>query len=169
MSHPGGARKAGDRPAADRPAAPAFLGLDLGTSSLKALVLDGGGRTLAVASAAYPLEAPHQDWSETDAANWWSAAIAATRAAYERAGRPDIAAVGLCGQMHGHVLVDAALQPVRPAILWSDGRAEGTRDRFDALTLEQRLRLANPFIAGSSAATMVWLIDHEPEVLASAR
>ena len=135
----------------------AFLGLDLGTSSLKALLLDGSGRTIAVASAGYPLDAPHPGWSETDAHAWWTAAVTATRQAHEAAGRPAVAGIGLCGHMHGHVLVDATLEPLRPAILWSDGRAESARAVFDSLRPEQRRRLANPFITGAAAATLPWL------------
>ncbi len=147
----------------------AFLGLDLGTSSLKALLLDGSGRTIAVASAGYPLDAPHPGWSETDAHAWWTAAVTATRQAHEAAGRPAVAGIGLCGHMHGHVLVDATLEPLRPAILWSDGRAESARAVFDSLRPEQRRRLANPFITGAAAATLPWLAMHEPEVYSAAR
>ena len=105
----------------------AFLGLDLGTGSLKAIVVDGDGRTIAIASAGYPLESRHPDWSETDAGKWWDAAVSATRQALEAAGRPTISAIGFSAQMHGHVLVDTACEPLRPAILWSDGRAESSR------------------------------------------
>ena len=147
----------------------AFLGLDLGTGSLKAIVVDGDGRTLAVASAGYPLESRHPDWSETDAGKWWDAAVSATRQACEAAGRPAIAAIGLSAQMHGHVLVDAACEPLRPAILWSDGRAESQRARYEALTPDQRRRLANPFMSGAAAATLAWLAEHEPATYAAAR
>ena len=102
----------------------AFLGLDLGTSSLKALVLAADGHTvLGAATAAYPLVSPHPDWSETDPRDWWAAAVAAGREALEKAGHPPIAAIGLDGQMHGHTLVDGHNRPLRNAILWSDGRA----------------------------------------------
>ena len=145
-----------------RLATKAFLGLDLGTGSLKAIVVDGDGRTLAIATAVYPLESRHPDWSEAEAGRWWDAAVAATRQACEEAGRPPITAIGLSGQMHGHVLVDATLEPLRPAILWSDGRAESQRARYEALTLDQRRRLANPFMPGVAAATLTWLAEHEP-------
>ena len=158
-----------DREAGGQVATTAFLGLDLGTGSLKAIVVDGDGRTLAIASAGYPLESSHPDWSETDAERWWEAAIAATRQACEAAGRPSIAAIGLSAQMHGHVLVDAAAEPLRPAILWSDGRAESQRARYEALTSDQRRRLANPFMPGAAAATLVWLAEHEPATYMAAR
>jgi xylulokinase len=158
-----------DGPTERQPGGQAFLGLDLGTSSLKAIIVDGRGRTLAIASAGYPLAARHPDWSETDAGSWWDAAISATRRACESAGRPTIGAVGLSGQMHGHVLVDAAAEPLRPAILWSDGRAESERARFESLTAGQRRRLANPFMAGAAGATLVWLAAHEPATYTAAR
>jgi len=147
----------------------AFLGLDLGTSSLKALILDADGQTLAVAAAGYPLGSPHPDWSETDPRSWWEAAVTATREALDAAGRPLIAAIGLCGQMHGLVVTDASLEPLRPAILWSDGRAESARVRFAALSPEQRRRLGNPFIAGAAGMTLGWLAEHEPDIYAQGR
>ncbi len=146
----------------------AFLGLDLGTGSLKALIVDGDGRTLAVATAAYPLDSRHADWSETDPDRWWDAAVSATLQACAVAGGPTIAAIGLSGQMHGQVLVDAMAEPLRPAILWSDGRAESERARYQALTLDQRRRLANPFMSGAVAATLAWLAEHEPATYAAA-
>lgn len=148
----------------------AFLGLDLGTSSLKALVLAADGHTvLGSATAAYPLVSPHPDWSETDPRDWWAAAVTAAREALEKAGHPPIAAIGLDGQMHGHTLVDGHNRPLRNAILWSDGRAGATEAQYQALSAEQRRRLGNPFITGSAGATLPWLAVHEPDVLRVAR
>ncbi|MFN8621454.1 MAG: FGGY family carbohydrate kinase [Chloroflexota bacterium] len=147
----------------------ACLGLDLGTSSLKALVLDREGRTLATASAAYPLDAPHPGWSETDPAAWWSAAVSAGRTALAAAGNPEIAGIGLDGQMHAPTLVDADNRPVRPAVIWSDGRAGSSRSAFAAFPPDLRRRLANPFQTGAGGPVLGWLAEHEPEVLARAR
>ena len=147
----------------------ACLGLDLGTSSFKALVLDAEGRTLSLATAGYPLDAPHPDWSETDPAAWWTAAVEATAQALHAAGQPSIAGIGLAGQMHGQVLVRADGTPLRPAILWSDGRATRFHARYDTLPAETRRRLANPFMAGAAGVTLAWLAEREPAVLRRAR
>ena len=147
----------------------ATLALDLGTSSLKALVLDREGGTLSLASAAYPIDAPHPDWSETDPAAWWAAAVEATAQALHAAGQPAIAGIGLSGQMHGPTLVGPDREPLRPAILWSDGRAARFAPRFAAMPDGQRRRLANPFISGAALPVLAWLADHEPAVLRRAR
>ncbi len=148
----------------------AFLGLDLGTSSLKAVVLASDGHTvLGRSSATHPLTSPRPDWSETDPQDWWTAAVTAARQALALAGHPPVAAVGVDGQMHGHTIVDAHGRAVRDAILWSDGRAVALEERFAGLSADQRHRLANPFISGAAGATLGWLSEHEPEVLARAR
>src|SRR5262249_8691455 len=99
------------------------LGLDLGTSSLKALVLDAACRVVAHATRSYPLQRPPPGWAEQDPMNWWTAvggALADLRAGGLALDR--IAAIGLSGQMHGLVLLDALGQPVIPCHLWSDTR-----------------------------------------------
>jgi len=147
----------------------ACLGLDLGTSSLKALVLDAEGRTLSLATAGYPLDTPHPDWSESDPTAWWAAAVEATAQALHAAGQPVIVGIGVAGQMHGVVVARADGTPLRPAILWSDGRATRFHGRYDALPAETRRRLANPFMAGAAGVTLAWLAEHEAAVLRRAR
>src|SRR5438874_5773999 len=110
-----------------------FLGIDLGTSSLKALVLDVDGAIVGRASAPCSMSTPQPGWSESNPEDWWhAAATAARQAAGDHA--VEIAAVGVSGQMHGVVLSDDIGQPLRPAILWSDGRTGRQLDDYRMLS-----------------------------------
>ena len=137
-----------------------FLGLDLGTRSLKALVLDVDGSIVGTGSAEYPMTTPQPGWAESDPRVWWEAARSAV---HEAAGghASEIAAVGVCGQMHGVVLSDDAGDPLRPAILWADGRSRRQLEAYSALSAEQRRRLANPPATGMAGPTLLWLRDNE--------
>jgi len=137
-----------------------FLGVDLGTSSLKALVLDVDGTIVGTASAGYPMTTPQPGWAESNPDDWW---VAAGQAVREAAGahRSDIAAIGLSGQMHGVVLSDDAGQPLRPAILWPDGRTRRQLDAYAELSAELRRRLGNPLATGMAGPTLLWLRDNE--------
>lgn len=150
---------------------PTLLGLDLGSSSLKALLLDLDGRVLAERSAAYPTHAPAPGWAEQDPDDWWAAAGEATRAVMAEALGADVVGIGLSGQMHTFVLLDAAGETVRPAITWMDTRAAGLLPEVEATIDEAGLRdeLANPVVLGLTLPPLAWLRDHEPEVLARAR
>lgn len=142
-----------------------FLGIDLGTGSVKAAVVDDGA-VAAKTSRTYAVHAPHPGWAESDPAEWLAAA-------QEVAGRAvdghAVQAVGFSGQMHGVVLVDERLQPLRPAILWAD-----TRSVDEAAAMARDLspadlsRLGSPAVAGFAATTLAWLRVHEPEILARA-
>src|SRR2546421_4716546 len=137
-----------------------FLGIDLGTSSLKALVLDGDGAIVGRAAASYSMSAPQPGWSESDPQDWWQAAgIAARQAAGDHAA--EIAAIGLSGQMHGVVLSDDMGQPLRPAILWPDVRTRRQLDAYRELGQDMRRKLANPPATGMAGPTLLWLRDHE--------
>jgi len=137
-----------------------FLGIDLGTSSLKALVLDVDGAIVGSAAAPYSMSAPQPGWSESDPQDWWqAAATAAKQAAGDHAA--DIAAIGLSGQMHGVVLSDDLGQPLRPAILWPDLRTRRQLDPYRELGEDLRRKLANPPATGMAGPTLLWLRDHE--------
>jgi xylulokinase len=124
-----------------------FLGLDLGTRSLKALVM-------------YAMTTPQPGWAESDPQAWWEAAGSAV---HEAAGAhaSEIAAVGVCGQMHGVVLSDDAGGPLRPAILWADGRSRRQLEAYNALRSERRRQLANPPATGMAGPTLLWLRDND--------
>ncbi|MDQ6713076.1 MAG: xylulokinase [Candidatus Dormibacteraeota bacterium] len=138
-----------------------FLGIDVGTSSLKALVLDVDGTVVGTGSATYPIATPQPGWAESDPQAWWAAAGTAVR---EAAGdhASEVAAVGLCGQMHSIVLCDDAGNPLRPAILWADGRSRRQLEAYSTLSPEQRRRLANPPATGMAGPTLLWLRHNEP-------
>jgi xylulokinase len=145
----------------------AFLGLDLGTSSLKAVLATGEGRVLARREAAYATQRPHPGWAEQDPDDWWAAACRATRELLRDAS-VHVAGIGLSGQMHTAVLVAEDGRPVRPAITWMDTRAASLLGELHATLTERGLqpRLANPVALGLSLPALAWLRRHEPRVLA---
>src|SRR4029077_13105546 len=96
-----------------------FLGIDVGTTNVKAIVVDGRGRTVSRASAPLGMRVPHPGWAEQSPADWWKAALGAIKRAV---GKRKIEAIGLSGQMHSSVFLDAANKVIRPALLWCDGR-----------------------------------------------
>ena len=105
-----------------------FLGLDLGTGSIKALVLDKEGAVRGEGSASYQVDAPSLGWAESDPWGWWTAAGKAVRTATDKQG-VEIEALGLSGQMHGVVLTGDTGGPVRPAVTWADTRS---REQLEA-------------------------------------
>lgn len=148
-----------------------LLGIDSGQTACKAALFDPDGREVAVASAGNRISHPHPRWAERDPDRLQAQVAAAVGEVLERAGRPPVAAVGVCGHGDGVYLVDAGLRPVRPAVLATDSRAH----RYAAAAATgpvaaQALRLTGqvPF-AGSPAALLGWLRDHEPQSLAAAR
>ncbi|GHO97619.1 sugar kinase [Reticulibacter mediterranei] len=137
----------------------ALLGIDLGTSAVKVMVLDEQGHTLGIGRADYRVLAPQPGWSESDPAEWWSAVAAALRETVTPQVRID--AIGLSGQMHGLVLTDAAGEPIRPALLWSDMRAQEELERYRSLPASLLARLANPLVPGMAGPMLCWLAEHE--------
>jgi xylulokinase len=132
-----------------------FLGIDLGTGSLKAAIVDEHGREQAVASVAYALDTPHAGWAETPVQTWWRA-LCDAMARLPEGLRRDVQAIGFSGQMHGVVLIDAAGEAVRPAMLWPDTRAV---DLLDAWPEPQ----PNPVAPGMAGPLLRWIVLHEPE------
>nr|BBH92236.1 sugar kinase [Thermogemmatispora argillosa] len=148
----------------------ALLGIDLGTSAVKALVLEAtSGRRLGEGRAAYPLLTRQPGWAEGEPEEWWRQTVAAVRMALRRLEPDQVAAIGVTGQMHGIVPVDAAGNPVRAALLWPDQRAVGQLARFEQLPVQLRERLANPFAPGMAGPLLCWLADEEPETFARMR
>ncbi len=139
-----------------------FLGLDLGTGSVKALVLDEGGEVHGEGSAPCRVGAPSPGWAESDPHDWWAAAAEAARSAIGLQGE-EIEAVGLSGQMHGVVLADNTGRPVRPAVTWADTRSREQLEAYERLGTDLRRRLGNPPWAGMAGPTLLWLRDNEPE------
>ena len=109
-----------------------YLGIDLGTSSVKAVIVDEGEAIVSQASAPLTVSRPQPLFSEQDPGDWWRAAVEAMLR-LPAAARARVSSIGLSGQMHGATLLDGADQPLRPAILWNDGRSAA-----ECLELEQR-------------------------------
>lgn len=148
------------RPAAD----PLFLGLDVGTSGVKAILVSASGDVVAAATASLTLQTPQPGWAEQDPEAWWQASIAAIRGL-----PPDdvarTAAIGISGQMHSSVFLDAAGAVIRPALLWCDGRTTAEcREITTAAGGEARLRelVCNPALEGFTLPKVLWLRTHEP-------
>ena len=145
-----------------------FLGLDVGTSSVKALLIDAAQGVAAVASAPLEVSRPHPLWSEQDPEDWWQAtlvAIAAVRAAAPEAWVA-LAGIGLSGQMHGATLLDGAGRVLRPAILWNDGRSGAECAELHRLVPDLTARAGNIAMPGFTAPKLLWVRRHEPEVFA---
>jgi xylulokinase len=148
-----------------------FLGLDLGTSELKALLLDEEGRIAAESGAPLTLSHPRPLWSEQSPEDWTAALFAALDrlAAEAPRGLAAVRAIGLSGQMHGAVLLDAADRPLRPAILWNDGRSAAECAALEAAVPEARAITGNRVMPGFTAPKLLWVRRHEPEIFARIR
>ena len=148
-----------------------FLGLDIGTSSVKALLVDAGQRTLAEASSPLAVSRPHPLWSEQAPADWWEGCLAAVEAV--RAAAPEgwrgLAGVGLSGQMHGATLLDGSNRVLRPAILWNDGRSFAECAELGRLVPDLARRASNLAMPGFTAPKLLWVRAHEPEIFAATR
>ena len=137
-----------------------LIGLDVGTTGVKALRLSPEGEVLARAEESYPLSTPKSGWAEQDPEDWWQAA----EAALARVGGGQVAGVGLSGQMHGLVALDSADRVLRPAILWNDQRtAEESAEIEAEFGLPELVRLTgNRAIPGFTAPKLLWVLRHEP-------
>jgi xylulokinase len=144
------------------------LGIDLGTSSVKAVVARLDGTVVAQARGDYPVSHPRPGWSETSASDWLDASAAAVRAAVAQAGSQP-AAIGLSGQMHGVVPAAGNGRAVRPAMLWSDSRAVDQLEQYHCLPEPLLARLANPLSPGMAGPLLAWLAIHEAGTYRSAR
>lgn len=146
-----------------------LLGIDLGTSSVKALLIDAES-TLPVASAAceYPIYKPQLNFAEQDPADWWSATVGAVRQvmAETRIDPATIGGIGLSGQMHGLVCLDIANQVIRPAIIWADGRSHLQVKELLARSYAAEIAEHAPGwpAAGFLGLSLMWLAEHEPEI-----
>jgi xylulokinase len=143
---------------------PAVLGIDLGTSQLKALICSRSGDVLGKGIAGYPVRAPRAGWAEIDPEEWWDAATAAVKAALGQAGGASRGIQGLAvvGQMHGTVLTRSDGAALRPAVLWLDRRSSAEVEDYRRLSPELRSALGNPPSPGMAGPTLLWLARHEP-------
>lgn len=145
-----------------------FLGIDLGTSAVKALIMDEAEAVLATASVPVPAPThPTPLASEQEISGWWNAVCTALErlAAAHQPLMSGVRGIGLSGQMHGLGLLDAADRPVRPAMLWNDGRAEAEAEGLQEQGFDLARILGVPAMAGLTAPKMMWLQRHEPASL----
>jgi xylulokinase len=142
----------------------ALIGLDVGTTGVKAVAIAHDGRLLASASAGYELSTPQPGWAEQDPEDWWRAAQACL------ARLPD-GPIGLSGQMHGLVVLDANDEVLRPAILWNDQRTAAECAEIEARVGLRRLieLTGNRALTGFTAPKLLWLRHHEPDTYARVR
>ena len=142
-----------------------YIGIDLGTSAVKLLLVDGNGNIIRSVSEEYPLYFPHPGWSEQDPADWWDGVCKGLSSLLEDIDASQVAGIGCGGQMHGLVTLDENDRVIRPAILWNDGRTEKQveylndgigRDKLSKYT-------ANIAFAGFTAPKLLWMRENEPE------
>ena len=152
---------------------PALLGIDIGTSGTKAILIDETGRVLARATEEYPLYSPKSLWSEQNPSDWWAATVGTVRAVLAKSGieAKEIAGIGLSGQMHGAVFLDEADSVLRPAILWNDQRTGAECDWITATVGRDRIveLICNPVLTGFTAGKIIWVRNNEPEVFRKTR
>jgi xylulokinase len=143
---------------------PLFLGLDIGTSGAKAIVCDGDGHIVAMALAEYPISSPQPLWSEQNPSDWWQGAQQAIRDVVSAVDASQIMGIGLTGQMHGSVFLDANNQVIRPALLWNDQRTAAECAEINQRIGAQRLIeiAGNPALTGFQAPKILWVRNHEP-------
>ncbi|GAB4172568.1 MAG: xylulokinase [Roseiflexaceae bacterium] len=143
-----------------------LIGLDIGTSGAKAIICDADGHVLAAALSEYPLSTPRPLWSEQNPADWWQGAQQAIREALAASGAAaqQVRAIGLTGQMHGAVFLDAQQQVLRPALLWNDQRtAAECAEITDRVGAADLIAIAgNPALTGFQAPKILWLRNNEP-------
>ena len=148
-----------------------FIGIDLGTSAVKLLLVDEQGRTVKAVTKEYPLSFPKPGWSEQNPADWWKAVQHGILELTEHIDKSEVRGIGCGGQMHGLVVLDEYDAVIRPAILWNDGRtAEETEWLNTEIGKEKLSELtANIAFAGFTAPKLLWLRKNEPENFARIR
>ncbi len=142
-----------------------YIGIDLGTSSTKLMLLDEAGTILHTAAREYPLEFPQPGWSQQDPAHWWKAVAECMPELLAGFDAAQVAGIGVAGQMHGLVVLDENDNVIRPAILWNDGRTAKQVDYLNNVIGKARLSAltANIAFAGFTAPKILWMREKEPE------
>ncbi|ASP47082.1 xylulokinase [Cognaticolwellia beringensis] len=142
-----------------------YLGIDLGTSGVKVIILDCHDTLLAQASCSLAVSRPHPVWAEQDPQDWWQATCEAVQQIKleHPALLASVKAVGLSGQMHGATLLDADNKVIRPAILWNDGRSEEQCKALEAAEPNSRKITGNIAMPGFTAPKLLWIKENEPE------
>src|SRR3984957_6976385 len=143
-----------------------YMGIDIGTSAVKAAVVDDTGHVIDQASAPLAVSRPHALWSEQNPADWWAATNSAV-SDLRLPLRSAVRAIGLSGQMHGATLLDKNHRALRPAILWNDGRSAPQCAELEAAVPEMTTITGNQAMPGFTAPKLLWVRMHEPEIFAA--
>lgn len=142
-----------------------YIGVDLGTSAVKLLLMDGSGKIEKIVSREYPLDFPHPGWSEQQPQDWWSAVVDGIKELTDACDKTQVAGISFGGQMHGLVILDKEDQVIRPAILWNDGRTTEEVEYLNNVIGKDKLSqyTANIAFAGFTAPKLLWVEKNEPE------
>ena len=143
-----------------------YLGIDIGTTAVKAMVVDGFGSVVGESESPLEVSVPRPGWAEQNPDDWWRGTVNAVRAACAQAGIRDVKSIGLSGQMHSSVLLDKTDSALRPAILWNDVRTTAQCRFIENRVGEEGLRLlvGNPALEGFTAPKLLWMRDEEPRL-----
>ena len=142
-----------------------YMGIDIGTSAVKCVMVDADGAVADQASVPLNVSRPRPLWSEQDPTDWWSAANVAV-GGLRSASRKAVRAIGLSGQMHGATLLDRNYQVLRPAILWNDGRSAQQCVELERSAAGMLKITGNRAMPGFTAPKLLWVRQHEPEIFA---
>ena len=142
-----------------------YIGVDLGTSAVKLLLMEGTGRIVKIASREYPLYFPHPGWSEQKPEDWWSNVLEGIKELTAECDKSQVAGISFGGQMHGLVILDENDNVIRPAILWNVGRTQKETDYLNNVIGKDKLveLTANIAFAGFTAPKILWVKANEPE------
>lgn len=146
-----------------------YVGLDIGTSGVKAVLTNAHGHVLRQSTAPLALANPHPLWSEQAPEDWWRAASEALADLKRTCDLGSVRSIGLSGQMHGAVLLDQSDRVLRPAILWNDGRAHAECAELEAIEPRSRAITGNLAMPGFTAPKVLWVRRHEPACFAAIR
>ena len=141
-----------------------YIGIDLGTSGVKVVLLNAQGEVAAVSSAPLRVSRPHALWSEQDPESWWLATDQAMQTLAQQHALSEVKAIGLSGQMHGATLLDSAHRVLRPAILWNDGRSGEQCRELEQRVPASRQITGNLMMPGFTAPKLLWVQQHEPDI-----
>lgn len=142
-----------------------YIGIDLGTSAVKLLLMDSEGKIVKIVSKEYGLSFPHPGWSEQNPEDWYTQSIAGVKELLEGQDKSQVAGISFGGQMHGLVMLDKDDQVIRPAILWNDGRTTEETDYLNTVIGKEKLEkyTSNIAFAGFTAPKILWVKKNEPD------
>ena len=142
-----------------------YIGIDLGTSAVKLLLMEESGKICNIVSREYPLFFPHPGWSEQKPEDWYSQSMEGIKELISECDKSQVAGISFGGQMHGLVVLDEDDDVIRPAILWNDGRTQKETDYLNNEIGKDKLSeyTANIAFAGFTAPKILWMRENEPD------